>query len=90
MSNKVKGMDRINNAIEDFGGLLRDYRLEHHLSLQDLSQIVGYSPSYIWRIEKYRRFPEMDTKLKMLLSIWSIEDIYLYLQEIVTKEAKAK
>ena len=89
MSNKENGMDRINRAIEDFGGLLREYRLEHHLSLQDMSVIVGYSTSYIWRIENYRRFPEMDTKIKMLISLWSMEDIYMYLQEVVTRERNA-
>lgn len=87
--NGEQRMERINKAIEDFGGLLHDYRLSHSLSLLDMSQIVGYSPSYIWRIEKYRRFPEMDTKLRMLLAIWSIEDIYLYLQNVVTRERKA-
>ncbi|QDP41979.1 helix-turn-helix domain-containing protein [Radiobacillus deserti] len=87
MSNK--GMDRINTAIGDFGGLLRDYRLEHHLSLQDLSEIVGYSPSYIWRIEKNKRFPELETRMKILISLWSMEDIYMYLQEIVSKESNA-
>ncbi|WP_337017304.1 helix-turn-helix transcriptional regulator [Oceanobacillus massiliensis] len=87
--NGEKRIERINKAIEDFGGLLHEYRVGHSLSLQDMSEIVGYSPSYIWRIEKYRRFPEMDTRLRMLLAIWSIEDIYLYLQEVVTRERKA-
>jgi len=79
-------VNKINKAVEDFGGLLREYRLEHNLSLQDMSEIVGYSTSYIWRIEKYRRFPEMDTKLRMLLAMWSMEEIYMYLQEVVTRE----
>lgn len=90
MLNAEEDMDRINKAIEDFGGLLREYRLGHNLSLQDMSGIIGYSASYIWRIEKYRRFPEMDTKLKMLLEIWLTEDIYMYLQEIVTRERNTK
>lgn len=77
---------KIVKAVEDFGGLIRDYRLTHKLSLQNMAEIVGYSASYIWRIEKYRRYPEMDTKLKMLLVMWSIEDVHKYLAEIVTKE----
>jgi transcriptional regulator with XRE-family HTH domain len=90
MSNMEKSMDRINRAIDDFGGLLREYRLAHNLSLQDMSRIVGgYSPSYIWRIEKNRRIPEMDTKIRMLLEIWEVEDIYRFLQEIVTRERNA-
>lgn len=89
MVNGEKRIEKINKAIEDFGGLLHEYRLAHNLSLQDMSEIVGYSPSYIWRIEKYRRFPEMDTKLRMLLAMWSIEDIYLYLQNVVTRERNA-
>lgn len=90
MSNMEKGMDRINKAIDDFGGFLREYRLSHSLSLQDMARIVGgYSPSYIWRIENYRRDPMMDTKLRMLLELWPMEDIYLYLQEIVSRERSA-
>ncbi|GIN59925.1 hypothetical protein J8TS2_42440 [Lederbergia ruris] len=89
MSHKEQRMDRINKAVEDFGGFLYEYRLTHHLSLQEMSEIVGCSASYIWRIEKYKRFPEMDTTLRMLLALWSMEEIYMYLREIVTRERKA-
>ena len=78
--------EKVGKAVEDFGGLIREYRLANHLSLQDMAEIVGYSASYIWRIEKYRRYPEMDTKLKMLLAMWSIEDVHMYLAEIVARE----
>ena len=81
-------MDKINKASEDFGGFLHDYRLKHNLSLQNMSEIVGYSASYILRIEKYERIPGLDTKLRILLEIWTMEDIYLYLQEIVSRVKK--
>lgn len=83
---KEKRMEKINKAIEDFGGLLHAYRLHHSISLQKMAENVGYSASYIWRIENYKRYPEMDTKLKMLLAMWSIEEVHMYLAEIVTKE----
>lgn len=79
----------INKAINDFGGLLREYRLEHNLSLQDMSEMIGFSASYIWRIERYKRFPEMETKLKILLEMWDTEDIYRYLSEIIIRERNA-
>lgn len=88
--NKEKGSVIIKKAVVDFGGFLREYRLQYQLSLQDMSEIVGYSPSYIWRIENYRRFPEMNTKLKMLLVMWSIEDVHKYLALIVEQEKKLK
>jgi len=87
---KEKGTIEIDKAVEDFGGTLRDYRLRHLLSLQDVSEIMEYSASYIWRIENHQRFPELNTKLKMLLSIWSTEDVHAYLQAILTKENRAK
>lgn len=89
MDDKVKRNTKVNKAVEDFGGLLREYRLEHQLSLNDLSIIIGYSTSFICRVEKYTRFPELETRLKMLLNIWSEEDVYIYLQEIITKEKNA-
>lgn len=83
MKSTHKRTERVNKAMDDFGGLLHDYRLSHNLSLQDLSEIMGYSASYIWRIENYKRFPEMSTKLKILIQIWSLEDVYDYLDVIV-------
>ncbi|EFV71669.1 hypothetical protein HMPREF1012_02308 [Bacillus sp. BT1B_CT2] len=89
MRSKEQRLVRISKAVEDFGGYLHEYRLAHNLSLQEMSEIVGCSASYIWRIEKYKRFPEMDTRLRMLLALWSMEEIYMYLREIVTRERKA-
>lgn len=80
---------RIKKAVEDFGGLLHDYRIQKQLSLQDMAEIFGYSASYIWRIENHKRFPEMDTKIKMLLAIWDVEEVYGFLEEIVTREQEA-
>lgn len=78
---------KIAKAMEDFGGLIREYRLANNLSLQDMTEIVGdYTPSYIWRIENYKRYPKMDTKLKMLLAMWSIEEVHMYLAKIVAEE----
>lgn len=86
MDNAEQRMKQIKRAIDEFGGLLHDYRLVHNLSLQDMSDIMGYSPSYIWRVENYKRFPGMSTKLKMLLTMWTTEEVYSYLDEIIKKE----
>ncbi|WP_143063905.1 helix-turn-helix domain-containing protein [Amphibacillus marinus] len=56
---------KIAKAVEDFGGLVREYCMGNSLSLQDMAENVGYSASYIWRIENYKRYPEMDTKLNL-------------------------
>ncbi|MEC5424303.1 helix-turn-helix transcriptional regulator [Virgibacillus sp. C22-A2] len=85
-------MEKVNRAIEDFGGLLRDYRKENFLTLEDMAQEVGCSSSYIFRIEKNKRNPEITFRIKVLSEgmNWSTEEIYLYLKEFISKEKTGK
>jgi len=80
-------VEKVNRAIEDFGGLLRDYRKENFLTLEDMAQLVSCSSSYILRIEQYKRNPKIDFQLKILTQgmNWSTDDVYLYLDGVISK-----
>ena len=73
----------IENAVQDFGKTLHDFRVKKGLSLQDMSEIVSCSPSYVWRIESHRRNPDLDVRLRILEKGLGItaEDIYEYLKK---------
>lgn len=92
MSNDEKRMELINQAVDDFGGLLREYRKENFLTLQCMAEVIGCSPSYVYRIENKKRNPEVDFRVKALSEgmNWSEEDIYLYLKEILSREKRNK
>lgn len=92
MSNDGKRMELINQAVDDFGGLLRQYRKNNFLTLESMAQAIGCSPSYVYRIEQKRRNPEVDFRIRVLTSgmDWSTEDIYLYLKEVLSREKRNK
>ena len=82
----TKSMERIEIAIEDFGRLIKDYRKTHNLSLSDMAELSGLTPSFIWRIENKRRNPQLETKIRLLLVMWSTDDIQAYLDRVISKE----
>lgn len=92
MSNDGKRMELINQAVDDFGGLLREYRKKNFLSLQDMSELIGCSTSYVYRIENNKRNPEMDFRIRVLTEgmNWPAEYIYLYLKEVLSREKMRK
>lgn len=81
-------VEMVNRAIKDFGGFLKDYRKENFLTLEDMAQEVGCSSSYILRIEQYKRNPKIDFQIKILTQgmNWSTDDVYLYLDGVISKE----
>lgn len=85
-------VEKVNRAIEDFGGFLKDYRKENFLTLEDMAQEVGCSSSYIFRIEKNTRNPEINFRIKILTlgMNWSTEDVYLFLEKVISKEKMNK
>ncbi len=92
MGEKERNVERIERAVYDFGGLVRDFRLKNNLSLLDWSEIVGYSSSYCWRIENDKRNPDMDTRVVFLTKgmCWSTEDIYGYLEGVISRKILEK
>ncbi|WP_339216989.1 helix-turn-helix transcriptional regulator [Ornithinibacillus sp. FSL M8-0202] len=92
MNNEEKKLELVNQAIDDFGGLLQDYRRKYFLTLEDMASLVGCSASYIHRIEHGKRNPEIDFRIKVLTMgmNWSTEEIYLYLEEFLSREKVRK
>ncbi|WP_047980750.1 helix-turn-helix domain-containing protein [Ornithinibacillus contaminans] len=92
MNNKEKKLELVNQAIEDFGGLLRDYRRKYFLTLEDMASLVGCSTSYIHRIEHGKRNPEIDFRMRVLTvgMNWSTEDVYLFLEKVISREKVRK
>ncbi|CDO04286.1 transcriptional regulator, y4mF family [Oceanobacillus picturae] len=92
MNNDGRKHELVNQAIEDFGGLLQDYRRKYFLTLEDMASLVGCSASYIHRIEHGKRNPEIDFRIKVLTMgmNWSTERVYLFLEEVIYREQKRK
>lgn len=85
-------MEKVDQAVEEFGILVKDYRRENLLTLADMAELVGCSSSYIFRIEAKKRNPETDFRIRILTlgMNWSTEDVYLFLEKIISKEKKNK
>jgi transcriptional regulator with XRE-family HTH domain len=73
----------IENAVEDFGNTIRNFRIKNGLTLQDMAEVCDCSPSYIWRVEQHRRNPGIDVRIKILEKGlgFTAEDIYEYLKK---------
>lgn len=87
--NKVDSkLARVENAINIFGGLVHDFRIRNNLTLQDMAEIVSISASYLWRIEKAKRKPDIDVRVRILTlgMNWSTVDIHLYLEQMIAEE----
>ena len=88
--NQLEGrLAKIEKAVNNFGGLVYEFRVENALSLQDMAEVVSLSPSYLWRIENARRKPDLDVRVRILNSgmNWSTVDIHLYLEQIIAKKS---
>ena len=45
--NQLEGrLAKIEKAVNNFGGLVYEFRVENALSLQDMAEVVSLSPSY--------------------------------------------
>lgn len=78
----------IDQAVEDFGLVVRDYRVRNFLSLQELADVVSCSPAYLWRIEQHRRTPSLDFKIRFLEQALGLStaDIFQFLQNYMKCE----
>lgn len=87
-SGKQAALEKVTKAINDFGKLVREHRIKNGLSLYDLSLIVGYTPSYIWRIENNDRNPSVEVRVKILTigMGWDSYDIQRYIMEYTMGE----
>lgn len=88
--NKVESkLARVENAVNNFGGLVHDFRIRHNLTLQDMAELVSVSSSYLWRIENAKRKPDLDVRVRILTLAmnWSTIDIHLYLEQMIAKES---
>lgn len=82
-------LEKVEKAVNNFGGLVHEFRLENGMSLQDMAEVVSLSPSYLWRIENAKRKPDLDVRVRILNSgmNWSTVDIHLYLEQIIAKKS---
>jgi DNA-binding XRE family transcriptional regulator len=86
-----KREEMIKRAIEDIGGLIREFRTRNFLSFGDMADLCGASPSYIFRIENGKRNPDFDFRIRILTAMnWSTEDIYWFLDEVISREKTNK
>ncbi|GER74827.1 helix-turn-helix domain-containing protein [Weizmannia acidilactici] len=88
MQEQTDKYKKVDEAVKNFGGVVHDFRIMNHLTLQDLAELVFLSASYLWRIENNKRNPDLDVRVRILTSglCWSTEEIHLYLRQLISKE----
>lgn len=77
----------IENAIDNFGGVIKDYRDKELLTLNDLAERVGCSGSYIFKAEKGSKRVPVHMRVKILREglNWNSNEIECFLIETVKK-----
>ena len=58
-------MERTQNHLDTFGTILRKYRLERKLTLEQLSERVGVVHSFIHSLEMGKKQPSLQMVLKL-------------------------
>lgn len=81
-------MDQDKKVIVEFGELVRQLRMKHFYSLEELAEKVNLSPSYIWRIEQGKREARLETKLNILVNGFGYE--YTLLESFIKESISVK
>lgn len=80
-------MNRIKLNLEEIGARIKKYRKSLQMSMNDVAEQTGISPSYVALIEKGKRKPPIDLLMKIgAMSGVSID--YLVYGESVIREEK--
>lgn len=79
--------EKIRKAVENFGGVVKDYRENGMLMFDFLAMQVGCSPTYIFRAEKGSRIVPIHMRVRILKNglNWKPSEIEHYLVETVKK-----
>lgn len=62
-------MEKDKNHLDAFGVVLRRYRLQRELTLEQLSEQVGVSHSFIHRLETGQKLPNLQMVLKLATAL---------------------
>lgn len=78
-------LKRIENAIDNFGGMIKEYREKELLTLNSLASRIGCSGTYIFRVEKGKRKVPIHMRVRILKRDlnWKANEIECYLVEII-------
>lgn len=70
------------NRQEDFriGAIIRNYRMSHHLTQEELAELIGVSAGSIGQIERDETYPRLDRLAKMV-DILNIDGNVIFRQE---------
>ncbi len=88
---EIENLERVRNAIDNFGNVIRDYREQELLTLNDLAERVGCSGSYIFKAEKGSRRVPVHMRINILKKglNWNSDEIECFLIQTV-KEYEQK
>ncbi|WP_193063733.1 helix-turn-helix domain-containing protein [Oceanobacillus oncorhynchi] len=78
---------RIENAIDNFGGMIKEYREKELLSLNDIVNRVGCSGTYLFRAEKGSKRVPIRMRVQILKKGlgWKANEIKTFLVETVKR-----
>ncbi|MBS4221868.1 helix-turn-helix domain-containing protein [Lederbergia citrea] len=78
-------LERVRKAIDDFGGLIKDYREKEALTLDSLASRIDCSASYIFRAERGSKIVPIHMRVRILEKglNWKASEIECFLVETV-------
>lgn len=81
---EMETLERVRNAINNFGSVIRDYCEQELLTLNDIAERVGCSGSYIFRAVKGSRRVPVHMRVKILTKglNWNSNEIECFLIQL--------
>lgn len=82
-----KTLERVRKAVNDFGGVIKDYREKEALTLESLASRIDCSASYMFRAERGSKIVPIHIRARILNKglNWQANEIEQFLVETVKK-----
>ena len=77
----------INLKLDRIGNIIREARLNHGLTQEELAELVDVTPAYIGHIERNQRSFSLQTLVRLVTEL-DIDMNYLFSENIPTEEEK--
>ncbi|MCR2822751.1 helix-turn-helix domain-containing protein [Lederbergia panacisoli] len=85
-------LERVRKAVNDFGGMIKDYREKKVLTLESLASRIDCSASYIFRAERGSKIVPIHMRVRILAKglNWKASEIEYFLVETVREYERKK
>lgn len=84
-------MEILEMALNDFGSLVKQLRINKGWTFEQLAEKAGYTSSFIFRIERKRRNPTLEARLAVLISLDVPDEIIVqYVQQVISNKKEIR